>query len=282
MSNLNFGSLVTPPVELNEIIQYLPNAAAAPVVPIPSTVTQTFGTSEGQGEDELTSDSENDSDNDSSDTEMSDGGPRRVGSYLRLKGVNKALIRYLINHGVEPREIHQHPDCGWGVPTINRYKDMSDEDDERYFTPDFRRILTEIRETRKTKRRGMPKRRAKAEPVNVGRRSGKGQRVRASTKQSADTKHLSVVTESASKAISPRRNTDTGHFLRAFVENAHLNDDCYDMLKNAGFTKADKLQDVAELGKVEVEKFVAAELPGMTPVDKALLVKAFVSLAGQV
>ncbi|KAJ7475481.1 hypothetical protein B0H11DRAFT_2032360 [Mycena galericulata] len=256
-----------------------PAPAAAPV-PSDVPVTHTIGTLKGQEKEELSTDLETDSE--SSDSEMSDEIPRRLGRNKTLRACDTALIRFLINHKVDPREIRAHPECRWVVETVNKYKVRSDKDDAQYVTPDFRRILTEIRETRKTKGHGKPKRRGKAKPVNVGRRTGKGPHTRASTKLTDDTKLVSAGAGSASKSISLHRSTDTDHFLRAFVGNAHLDDDCYDILKNAGFTKAEKLRDIADLGKAEVEKFVAAELPAMTPVDRALLVKAFVSLASQV
>ncbi|KAJ7660774.1 hypothetical protein DFH06DRAFT_1193260 [Mycena polygramma] len=84
-----------------------------------------------------------------SDTEMSDGGPRRVGRSLRLTGAQSALIRFLRARNVRPKEIAAHPECGWVVETIQRHNKMSKRRDSKYITPDFYRILQEIKETRK-------------------------------------------------------------------------------------------------------------------------------------
>ncbi|KAJ7921310.1 hypothetical protein B0H13DRAFT_1866692 [Mycena leptocephala] len=199
--------------------------------------------------------SDSEDDDDSSETEMSDGGPRRVGRRLRLTGSNKALIRFLSNRKVQPSEIRAHPKCGWVIETINRYKKEDGRDDERYITPEFDRILAEIKETKKNKELNMSqwelRKRGRA---NIKRRQ-------------------SLVA------------TQTGHphhrpnFLHRFVLNAGLNPECAEMLKEAGFTAEEKLFRVAGLGKEEVDKFVKMQFPKMTAVDKVLFVEALLRLA---
>ncbi|KAJ7932087.1 hypothetical protein B0H13DRAFT_2307938 [Mycena leptocephala] len=223
--------------------------------------------------------SDSEDDDDSSETEMSDGGPRRVGRRLRLTGSNKALIRFLSNRKVQPSEIRAHPKCGWVIETINRYRKEDGKDDERYISPEFDRILAEIKETKKNKELNMSqwelrkRGRANMKRRDVSTLSVDRPRTRASIKQTAAT------SRKVSSPHEPVTRTTDQSFLLRFVLNAGLNHECADMLKEAGFTTDEKLFRVAGLGKEEVDKFVKMQFPKMTAVDKVLFVEALLRLA---
>ncbi|KAJ6474412.1 hypothetical protein C8R47DRAFT_1144051 [Mycena vitilis] len=217
-----------------------------------------------------------------SDTEMSDGGPRRVGRSLRLTGAQSALIRFLRARNVRPKEIAAHPECGWVVETIQRHNKMSNSRDSRYITPDFYRILQELKETRKETRRNMPPKMhgnpgQRVNPTPASRRTRRSQTTK--DVRHGDARHVDL-NEPMATAPGSLAHTDQP-FLRRFVQSAALEPHCTDLLEKAGFKDEGKSHMIAKaLGtEEEVGRFVAAEFTTISAVDKVLLAKALLRLA---
>ncbi|KAJ7469382.1 hypothetical protein B0H11DRAFT_2435888 [Mycena galericulata] len=223
--------------------------------------------------------------------EMSDKGPRRAGPYLRLSDRDKALIRFLIANDCGPRDIQGHPKAGWSLDSIKKYKHERADNDGTFITQEFYDILKEIKAGGPT---GVNAGQKNANPSGASNAGGNGPRTRASTNKMPGGQPVGTATSNANThanatASGSGSNTDEAtvpatDFLLTFLKNAGIDDHkSYAMLRAAGFTKAQKLYSIAELGKNEVDQFVKAapELAGLSSVDKTLLVSAFIRLANQ-
>ncbi|KAJ6474411.1 hypothetical protein C8R47DRAFT_1199462 [Mycena vitilis] len=226
----------------------------------------------------------------STDTEMSDGGPRRIGPYLRLTGTQSALIRFLKLRNVKTREIQAHPDCGWSVPPIQRHGDMKGPKDDEYLTSDFYRILKEIKtkkqELKKFRKLDPPERQFRKRAKHSGAWTIQGHRTGVVTRQAAnvdqgnEVRHekevnLQAIRPSSELSAHPMGQT----FLHRFVESAALDPKCATILKEVGFTSAEKLCRVAAWGKEDLEKFVETKLLAITSLDRELFIQALQRLA---
>ncbi|KAJ7649469.1 hypothetical protein DFH06DRAFT_1296858 [Mycena polygramma] len=226
----------------------------------------------------------------STDTEMSDGGPLRIGPYLRLTGTQSALIRFLKMRNVKPREIQAHPDCGWSVPTIICHGDMKGPKDDKYLTSDFYRILKEIKtkkkELKQFRKWDPPKRQLRKCAKPSGASTVQGHRTGVVTRQAANVdqgnqvrheKEVDLQAKCPSSELSACPTDQT--FLRRFVESPALDPECADILKEVGFTSAEKLCRVAAWGKEDLAKFVETRLSAMTSLDRELFIQALLRLA---
>ncbi|KAJ7475472.1 hypothetical protein B0H11DRAFT_2032345, partial [Mycena galericulata] len=222
----------------------------------------------------------------SHDSEMSDKGPRRTGP-PRLSPRDKALIRFLIASGCQPDKIKGHPKAGWSLDSIRKYKKERADNDATYVTQEFHDILKEIKAGRPT---GVNAPQKNANPPGVSNTDDNVPHTRVSTNKTTGGQLVGAANANANAGGgggggggSNAHQATNIDFLWSFVNNAGIDHKWCAMLRAAGFTKAQKLCSIAELGKHEVEHFVGAapELAGMSRVDKTLLVNAFMRIANQ-